>query len=64
MPEWLQGNPQVVLEVAEVTFIDRSGLAMRRRIISPRRQIINASALVKELLRGQEEAGNGLEAWV
>ena len=51
---WLQETRQVILEVAEVTFIDRSGLEMLRRIISPQLQIINASALIEELLqRGQ-----------
>jgi hypothetical protein len=55
---WLQEKPQVILEVGEVTFIDRRGLEMLRRIISPRLQIINASALIKELLQGREEEGN------
>jgi len=32
---WLQEKRQVILGVAEGTFIDRSGLEMLRRIISP-----------------------------
>ena len=51
---WLQDKRQVILEVAEVTFIDRRGLEMLRRIISPQLQILNAFALIEELLqRGQ-----------
>ncbi|MGH8063904.1 MAG: STAS domain-containing protein [Candidatus Entotheonellia bacterium] len=57
----LQEKRQVILEVAEVTFIDRSGLEMLRRIISPQLQIINASALIEELLQRGEGEGNAPE---
>jgi hypothetical protein len=36
----------VRLDVAEVTFVDRRGAAMLRRIGSDRLQIIHASALI------------------
>ena len=58
---WLQEKRQVVLEVAEVTFIDRGGLEMLRRIISPQLQIINASALIEELLQRGEGEGKAPE---
>lgn len=46
---------RVILDVAEVTFIDRRGLEMLRRIMSSQLQIINASALVEALLHGKGE---------
>ena len=58
---WLREKRQVILEVAEVTFIDRRGLEMLRRIISPQLQIINAPALIEELLSRREGEGNAPE---
>lgn len=47
----LHERGRVILDVAEVTFIDRHGLEMLRRIISSQLRIINASALIEALLR-------------
>jgi ABC-type transporter Mla MlaB component len=46
----LQKQRQVVLDLSEVTFIDGRGLEMLRQIASPHLQIINASALIEDLL--------------
>jgi hypothetical protein len=42
------------LDVAEVTFIDRRGVKMLRRITSDRLRIINASAFITDLIEGDE----------
>ena len=55
---WLQEKRQVILDVSEVTFIDGSGLEMLRQIASPHLQIINASALIEELLQRGKGEGN------
>jgi len=60
--EGLYERGRVILDVAEVTFIDRRGLEILRRIISSQLQIINASALVEALLHrggGQGKAPDG-----
>lgn len=57
----LHERGRVVLDVSEVTFIDRGGLAMLRRIASPHLQIINASALIEEFLHRGGGDGNVLD---
>jgi anti-anti-sigma regulatory factor len=51
---WLRDHRTVLLDVAEVTFIDRRGVKMLRRITSDRLRIINASAFITELIEGDE----------
>jgi hypothetical protein len=55
---WLQEKRRVILDVSEVTFIDRRGLEMLRRLISPFLQIINTPALIEELLHRGGKEGN------
>jgi anti-anti-sigma regulatory factor len=57
----LQEKRQVILDVSEVTFIDGRGLEMLQQIASPHLQIINASALIGELLGGGGGEGNAPE---
>ena len=54
---WLRDDRMVRLDVTEVTFVDRRGAAMLRRIGSDRLQIIHASALIMALLAGDEQGG-------
>jgi anti-anti-sigma regulatory factor len=51
---WLRDHRTVLLDVAEVTFIDRRGVKMLRRITSDRLRIINASAFITDLIEGDE----------
>ncbi len=46
----LRANRQVRLDFSEVTFIDRSGMAMLQRLAAARVEIINASAFTEALL--------------
>jgi anti-anti-sigma regulatory factor len=57
----LEEKRQVILDVSEVTFIDRHGLEMLRQIASPHLQISDASALIGELLAHGGGEGNAPE---
>lgn len=48
----LRDHPTVLLDFAEVTFVDRRGVEMLRRIASDKLRIVNASALITGLLEG------------
>lgn len=50
--KWLQAKPAVLLDFSGVTFIEHNGVAMLKRIASPNLRLINCSALIAELLNG------------
>lgn len=50
--KWLQAKPEVLLDLSEVTFIEHNGLAMLKRMVSPRLRLINCSTLIHEMLNG------------
>ncbi len=47
----LRGPKRLVLDVAEVTFIDRDGVATLGKIKDERMQLVNCSPFLRELLR-------------
>jgi anti-anti-sigma regulatory factor len=50
--KWLRVKPEVLLDFSEVTFIEHNGVAMLKRIASPRLRLINCPALIEMLLNG------------
>ena len=50
--KWLQAKREVLLDFSEVKFIEHSGVAMLKRIASPNLRLVNCSALIAELLNG------------
>ena len=50
--KWLRAKPAVLLDFSEVTFIEHNGVAMLKRIASLSLRLINCSALIAELLNG------------
>jgi len=55
--KWLQGKREVLLDFSGVTYIDLNGVAMLKRMISPKLRLINSSALITELLNGNSSHG-------
>lgn len=49
----LRKEQTVVLDFSAVTFIDCAGVAMLRKISTDSLQIVNASPLIEDLLRGE-----------
>lgn len=48
---WLQKGKKVLLDCAEVTFIDARGVEMLQRIESDNLRLLNCSAFIHSLLR-------------
>jgi hypothetical protein len=58
--KWLQAKPEVPLDFSGVTFIEHNSLAMLKRIASPNLRLINCTALINEMLNGN----NGQDVYV
>jgi anti-anti-sigma regulatory factor len=53
--QWLQTKKEVRVDCSGVTFIDRNGVAMLKRIASPNLKLINCPVLIAEILNGTDD---------